>query len=650
MNKVAKHQATLTRKLLILGAVPAVVMFIVLMVFFTSARLEDARSEMATTSQLLADSLAMAVEYAVVSGNQQALEKTLEKSLQQSRADWVRVSNVVGEEVEIVAADDESALENPHDYTVFESQILQQPVDIDSTGEAEWFEPEYGLGVGALRVGTVEVGVEKAKFAQKRADIIWTSLAVGLFLLLFTMVIVNHILNGIIAPVRNLSKRVERLSNGQYEQVPVSGKGSAREITELEERFNSLASYLSELQAARDETLASSERARDRAEQANRTKSEFLATMSHELRTPLNGVLGMIDLATEDRLTDRQQDYLHTARQSTEDLLMVISDILDYSHIDRGTLNLEARSFDLRQVISNCSASFRHVAEKQGLALNTCFTESWLDPSVVTGDAVRLRQILSGLIDNAIKFTSDGYIEVKASLLSTEDNCVLLTCWVIDSGRGIPVEHIEGAFNSFEQADSSHAREFGGTGMGLSLVQRLVELMGGHIKVETSPGKGSVFCFEVPFELPTSQTESRPDQPLISDHSDHAGGRARALVVEDNLVNQRVAKALLKRLGFDTDSAVNGQEALEFIQTNHRGYEVILMDCQMPLMDGYETTRCIREWEKSNGQGGTPIIALTADALPGTERRCRESGMNDYLAKPVRKESLRQVLSRWVQV
>jgi signal transduction histidine kinase/ActR/RegA family two-component response regulator len=647
MNRPPSRQASLTRKLLLLGAAPAIVMFVVLMVFFTSARLEDARKEIAATSQMMADSLAPAVEYAVVSGNERALEQTLEQSLRQSRADWIRVSDVVGQEVGFVSGNGQTQISDPESYSVFEAEILQQPLELEDNREYEWFEPQYGLGGGAMRVGSIEVGVDKSRFAARRADIIWTSLAVGLFLLLFTMVIVNHILSGIIAPIRGLSKRVERLTDRQYDQVPVSRKGSAREIMELEERFNDLASHLSDLKAARDDTLASSERARERAEQANRTKTEFLATMSHELRTPLNGVLGMIDLINEDPLSARQQDYLNTAKQSTEDLLMVISDILDYSHIDRGTLELESRRFDLRQVISNCAATYRHIAHSQGLSLDTRFTGDWPESALVMGDSVRLRQILSGLIDNAIKFTGDGYIRIDAGWLQLEDNCALLNCAVIDSGSGIPIDRIEDVFNSFEQVDTSNARQFGGTGMGLSLVQRLIELMGGHIKVETDLGKGSVFRFELPFELTAFQGDQNDDKPPLPDP---VGPRSRALVVEDNLVNQRVATALLKRLGFETDAAANGQEAINFVQTNHRGYDVILMDCQMPIMDGYETTRCIREWEKSNGQGGTPIIALTADTLPGTETNCREAGMNDYLSKPVRKEGLRQVLSRWIQV
>lgn len=646
MSNHLGRQASLTRKLLLLGAAPAIVMFIVLMLFFTSARLEDARQQLAASSQMLADSLAPAVEYAVVSGNKQALEKILEKSLQQSWADWIRVSNVVDKPVGFASISDRPEPSAPGGYTLFSAEILQQPLELQDNRESEWFEPEYGFGAGALKVGSVTVGVDNNRFARRRADIIWTSLAVGACLLLFTMVIVNHILRRIIAPIRGLSERVARLTNRQYDQVPLSQTGSAREIRELEQRFNELGLHLRDLQASRDETLAGSELARERAEQANRTKTEFLATMSHELRTPLNGVLGMIDLVAEDPLAARQQDYLRTARQSTEDLLLVISDILDYSHIDRGTLRLENRQFDLRQVIVNCAAGFRHVAVSQGLSLETEFVGDWPDPALIMGDAARLRQVLSGLIDNAVKFTSDGFIQVKARWLTLDDDCILLNCSVIDSGRGIPVERLEDMFNTFEQIDGSNARQFGGTGLGLSLVQRLVELMGGHVDVETDLGIGSVFSFELPFELNANQPGDDAPSPVFKDL---ANDRGKALVVEDNLVNQRVATALLTRLGFITDSATNGQEAMEYVQTNHQGYDVILMDCQMPVMDGYETTRCIREWEKSNGQGGTPIIALTADALPGTETQCRTAGMNDYLAKPVRKEQLRQVLSQWVK-
>lgn len=647
MSKAPARQSPLARKLLLLGALPAVVMFVVLMVFFTSARLEDARRDLADSGQLLADSLAPALEYAVVSGNAMALEQILNQSLRHSKADWIRVSDVMGEQIGFVS---ESAvdLEDPSQrYQIYEAEILQQPLEMGSQRTAEWFEPDYGFGSGSLRVGTVQVGVGNDLFSARRQDIIWTSLAVGVALLMFTILIINHFLATILAPIRDLAGRIGKLTGGDYQERPVNTHRTSREVLDIEEQLNQLARHLNDLKSTRDQTLAASENARERAELANQAKSEFLATMSHELRTPLNGVLGMVELIQEEPLTHRQRDYLNTARQSTEDLLTVIGDILDYSKVDSGLLQLEIQEFNLKQLIENCVATYRHLAEQQGLALNLKFYGDWPTSPKVIGDPARLRQVLASLTDNAIKFTGDGFINIQAGYFALEDNCITLNCTVSDSGSGIPTERLSEIFNSFEQLDGGNSRLYGGTGLGLSLVQRLVELMGGHIQVETDLGKGSSFRFEVPFELADGAKKAAPSG---SPPRESTGSVSHALVVEDNPVNQRVATAMLTRLGFQTDSASNGKEALEKVTTNHLGYDVILMDCQMPIMDGYEATRFIREWEQSNGQTGTPIIALTADVLPGTERSCLDCGMNDYLAKPVRKENLRETLSRWIKL
>ena len=647
MNKRHRSQRPMSRILLLLGALPAVVMFIVLMVFFTSARLQDARRDLSDSSQMLADSLAPALEYAVVSGNSLTLDQILSQSLRRSKADWIRVSDVMGDQIGFVSHEPVNRDDMPERYQIYEAEILQQPLEFDDGRSAEWFAPDYGFGSGSLRVGTVQVGVNHDVLADRRQDIIWTSMAVGGALLLFTILIINHFLAAILAPIRDLAGRIGTLTDGDYQERALNTHQSSREIVAIEEQLNHLASHLDGLQTARDQTLAASEGAREKAEMASQAKSEFLATMSHELRTPLNGVLGMVDLVQEDPLTQRQRDYLNTARQSTEDLLTVIGDILDYSKMDSGTLKLESQEFDLRSLISNCTATYRHLAEQQGLALNLTFFGDWQDAPVVVGDPARLRQILAGLADNAIKFTGDGFINIQAGCYALEDNCIILNCSVSDSGSGIPGERLQDIFNTFEQLDGGNNRVYGGTGLGLSLVQRLIELMGGHIQVETDLGKGSSFRFELPFELANPADKPEPSAPP---QRESVNSIHHALVVEDNPVNQRVATAMLKRLGFQTDSANNGKEALEKVSTNHTGYDIILMDCQMPVMDGYEATRYIREWEQSNGQIGTTIIALTADVLSGTEKSCIDCGMNDYIAKPVRKEMLHEVLKRWVQL
>ncbi|MBD3642371.1 MAG: response regulator [Marinobacter sp.] len=645
MSRTGTSNISLSRKLLLLGALPAVVMFIVLMVFFTSARLEDARKDLITAGQILADSLAPALEYPVVSGNTTALEQILSQSLKYSDAAWVRVTDVIGDEIGMVRASDEPLSGDAGDYLTFEAEILQLPLTIGTNEANEWFAPEFGFDSGALRVGTIEVGISTLALQARQQEILWTSIAVGASLLLFTVLVVRHFLGNILSPIHGLSERIDRLINRDYARAVSKASGSSRDINVIERKLNKLAEHLATLRANHDQVLSASESARDRAEAANRAKSEFLATMSHELRTPLNGVLGMVDLIEEEPLSCRQRDYLKTARQSTEDLLTVISDILDYAHIDSGELRLDNREFDLRGVINNCAASYRHQAEQHGLSLSVEFYGEWPETPLVIGDAGRMRQIIAGLLDNAIKFTADGAIAVRAGCFPLEENTILLNCAVNDSGAGMPPERVHDIFNSFEQLDSGNTRGYGGTGLGLSLVQRLVELMGGHIQVESDLGEGSSFRFELPFELgPTARTVPARQPP---DSRSTEDGLARALVVEDNLVNQRVASVMLTRLGFHTDTAANGQEAVSVVQHNHNGYDLILMDCQMPVMDGYEATRRIREWERSNGQQGIPIIALTADVLPETESICLGSGMNDFLPKPVRKEKLQEMLGRW---
>lgn len=480
----SRQSASLSRKLLLLGALPAVVMFIALMVFFTSARLGDARTDLAQSTQMLADSLAPALEYAVVSGNILALEQVLSQSLRRSKAEWIRVTDVVGQELGFVSNSLENSSSRTRGFNLYQAEILQEPLELGSG--TDWFNPGYGVSTGALRVGTVEVGVDPRVLAERQQDILWSSITVGMAMLLFTMVMVNHFLNNILQPVRKLVNRVGMLIDGDYTYQSQATRGNSKEIVAIQNQLNELAQHLEKLALSRDQTLTMSETAREKAELASHAKSEFLAIMSHELRTPLNGVLGMVKLIEEEPLSKRQRDYLGTARQATEDLLTVISDILDYARMDNGSLKLEHQEFDLRTLIGNCTASYRHATEQQGLALEVNFLGDWPEKPLVIGDAPRVRQILASLLDNSLKFTNHGFVSVRASWLPLESNGVLFTCSVSDTGTG------------------SASNE-----LGLSLVQRQVELMGGHIQVESDIGEGSSFRFELPLALPDQATGSR---------------------------------------------------------------------------------------------------------------------------------------------
>lgn len=655
--KESSTKRSLGTQLLMLGAIPAILMFVGLMVFFTNARLSDARQDLFDSTQKLVDNMAPALEYAVVSGNRDILSEILEESISGTSLEWIRVTDVVGTELGFVGRDGVTQWpgedQERSGVRRFSTAILQHPVDLGSDSSAEWFEPDFRLSGGAVRVGSVEVGVSEQQLAERRTDILLTSGVVGVSLLVFTLLLVNRMSATLLDPIRALAERVLKMTHREYRETrPVRAK--VAEIAELEENLNQLARNLEHLQESRDQTLALSEGAREKAEAASQAKSEFLAVMSHELRTPLNGVLAMVDLVSEESLSERQADYLQTARRSTEDLLTLINDILDVSRLDQGKLLLENRPFNLRELAENCLASFRHTAEERGLSLAFRMTGPWPESPEVAGDAVRYRQVLASLLDNAIKFSTDGQVLVTLDWHQEADDCVFITCEVQDSGDGIPAEHLAMVFNSFEQLDSSLSRHSGGTGIGLSLVQKLVELMGGHVGLSSHKGEGSNFRFEVPFELPPA-LPVQPGEVLAeagpaprSPEEGKSRRAPRALVVEDNPVNQRVARMLLDRLGFEAEAVSNGHEAVQSVTDQEGRYTVILMDCHMPVMDGFSATQAIRDWESRERRRQTPIIALTADALPGTENACREAGMNDYLSKPVRKHELRTVLSRWV--
>jgi len=395
------------------------------------------------------------------------------------------------------------------------------------------------------------------------------------------------------------------------------------------------------------------------AEQASRVKSEFLATMSHEIRTPLNGVIGMLDLLRTTTLDDEQQEFVTTAQTSAEILLALINDILDISRIEAGRFELEDYAFDLREIIEQVGRILKSRAEAKGLFF-TVEISPLLYPQVV-GDAVRLRQVLVNLGDNAIKYTDRGNVILRAEQLTEapdgkeeHGNQTWVRFTVKDSGIGIDPELHQKIFEPFTQVDSSITRRFGGTGLGLAIVHRLVEMLGGDIRVESALGKGSVFTCEMPLikcavnesvegvdRHPSFFDEERLPEKNVKQRKD-----MYVLLVEDNPTNQLVATNTLEKLGYKyVDCVETGLEALALIKTSP--CDLVLMDCQLPEMDGYEVTRRIRQWEKENHLPPKPIIAMTANAMASDRQRCLDAGMSDYIAKPIMMKTLQEVLSLW---
>lgn len=493
-------------------------------------------------------------------------------------------------------------------------------------------------------VVVVQVGLPRTVSAigrnVARAALI-TQTGVLLIFLLFAWLAMRH---WIVAPLSRLSDHMLRIRRtGDLERRIENNRTD--EIGQLSREFNQLTGELGstqhDLEQARDEALALA-----------KAKSEFLARMSHEIRTPMNGVLGMVELLERTDLDGKQQRYTQIIQESGKSLLGVINDVLDFSKIESGKLTLEKITFDLESFLKDSVDGLSPLAAKKGLALH-CMLPEQTSISVV-GDPFRLRQILTNLIGNAIKFTKEGSILVRIALSKADKDHVDLLFEVVDTGVGIAPDMQEKIFDSFAQEDGTTTRRFGGTGLGLAISMQLVEMMGGVLSVQSEPGHGSVFSFSLCMETIQEEALSESAKTLQSGVFKVMVERPKigslsgiVLLAEDNPVNQAVALGMLSAMGVSVVVANNGREAVE--QFSSYEYDGVLMDCQMPEMDGFTATRKIRELEMCRGDASVPIIAVTANVSSADRDVCIDAGMNDYLSKPYTVEQMFDMLSKYLE-
>ena len=630
-NSLAKTKI----KLITLGAavIPAVLMFLLLTPYLIYERTEDAQQALQKQGDLLVSQLSHVSEFALISGNSQYLDDIINNLFRQSEIQRITVWDSQGDVV--IRRINTNGSKNGGSLIEFEGSVYKQVEDpstfniVDGFPFASSDSDEVILPNENRMLGKVKVELSTSDIKAQRIEIVLHGILLATVALMISGYVGLVLGKKISKPIQYVIDGVKRIRKEDF-STPI-GEVSDNEIGSLARDIDNLATELSHLKQINERQIIELTKARDFADKASASKSDFLALISHEIRSPLNSAYGVLQILEDSSLNPAQRRYVTLALASCQHLVSLLDDIIDFSTLDYGEMKIENSPVKIKYVVEQVVSSFRDTADKKELALNVEFSG---DVSLQNGkylcDETRLRQILTNLVDNAVKYTNKGGISVRVNWFQCNDQQIRFSCTVQDSGIGIPKDKLKSIFEMFNQAAAPETRSYGGVGLGLYIVKKLANLMAGEIQVTSQRGVGSTFIYEQILMAAPDSTEFdgiAGSEPVVNEKN--------ILVIEDDSANQQVLCGLLAHMGVAVDVANSGMEGLQLFRKNE--YDLVFLDCFMPEQDGFEVAKKIREEEAVYAKRHVPIVALTASALPETRKRCFESGMDDFIAKPYKK-------------
>ncbi|MBM7422109.1 ATP-binding protein [Spongiibacter marinus] len=615
-----RARRSLFQQILIASLAPMLVLFIALFSYSLAARLSDAQRYQIDLGERIAENVAALIELPLISGNDQQLNDILKSALQ---GDIIALRVYRFGDSKPISVSRNTANGPGNTISIL---LEQRSIALTDAITGEQLPPINNI------LGRLELDISNAGLNALQSSIIAVSISIALLAILLGAAFALRVSRRLSQPLSEIQHVTQEIASGKHgSRIQHLERG---ELGELQRHINDMADAIEAQQRELSDYVEELKLAKGKAEEASMAKSLFLATMTHELRTPMNGALGMLQLLAKSELNESQRHYLDIAKSSSEHLLHIVNDILDYSRIEKGDMELEERFFTPQSLLGEILQPMQLDAQSKGIVFNT-----QIDPVLrrieIRGDETRLRQIVINLAANAVKFTHQGKVDVSLEQQPVDAETLQLTLRVSDTGIGITPEQQAHIFESFHQADNSTVRRYGGSGLGLAIVKRLSELMKADIQLSSQPGEGS--CFTVVWRTHYRKLAAQAQENTVDDEQCFSG--LTAMVVEDNPVNQLLVARSLEGWGADVITANNGAEAISQLEQHHA--DVILMDLQMPIMDGFEATLQLRRRLHQH----IPVIALTANTDPETQRRCLNAGMNAFLSKPVSLEQLRNSIA-----